>query len=348
MPRRCPRLRACALFGLVLACRPEPAAQLSVAPQSSAAAQPPAHAGSAGAAALSASAGAAPTDVGTLTVQLARELDKPVTHVALDVEPHVAALIPGAVFVRDRRGEREEPLPPKLRSASNLALSVFFGRDYRVRVVGTHAGATGIESVYLRSLPGGLRAAPEEIGSLGSTRQGALVSLLGTADPELVCRPGDICLVKRLSGWTRLPAPADLSQVAIGSGQGFALAGKRVYRAERAWEPVGPEGAWEQPGALTVVGDRVFVLEPHQERIHRLVGERWEVLASPVGAPRGLWGATPDALWIVGSGGIAFYDGTHFRRVAQTPTDMYAVLGRNADDVWFGGASGLYRTLAVK
>lgn len=276
-------------------------------------------------------------------MELVRELERPITHLALDKPPHAAALTTGAVMVHTAKGWREEPLPPQVRDAEGLVLSVFFGRDYRVRVVGTLQGKSGVESVYLRALPGGLRPAPDEIGQLGGTRSGALIAVLGTADPELVCRPSAICLVKRLSGWARLPAPPDLTHVAIADEKGFAIAGKQLLRAEREWVPVGPPGPWEALGGSFVVGESVFALEPGTRMLHELRGDRWHSTPSPVGVPRALWGAAADALWIVGDEGIAHFDGRAWRPVAGAPTQVHAVLGRSRDDVWFGGASGLYR-----
>jgi len=273
-----------------------------------------------------------------------RERADETLHIALDAPPHVAALGRQSVFVHDRKGWREEPLPPAVREALELRLTVFYGRDFRVRVVGTHQGPKGTESIYLRSLPGGLKPAPDELGRLGNTRTGALVAVLGTADPEVVCRPGDLCLVKRLSGWTRLPAPEDLVRVAIAGGVGYAIGGKQVLREEgKEWMAVGPPGPWEEAGQLSVTGSEVYVLEPARRLIHHLRSSGWSSRESPVGAPSAVWGATPDALWLVGQRGVAYFDGHRWMLVESAPPDTSTVLGRSAEDVWFGGRSGLFR-----
>jgi hypothetical protein len=277
-----------------------------------------------------------------------RELDRPVLHIALDKPPHAAALVEGGAFVHDAKGWREELLPPNLRESKALALKVFFGRDYRIRVVGGDSASGNVESVYLRWLPGGLRSAFDEIGRLGNTRRGPLVAVLGTADPELVCRPAEACLVKRISGWKQLPAAANLAQVAITNEQGFAIVGQQLLRADQEWRPVGTLGPWREAGPLFVIGERAFVLEPGRKLVHALDrAGTWASLDSPVGAPRALWGAAEDALWLAGEHGIARHDGKVWQSVVDGPSDVRAVLGRSGDDVWFGAGSGLYRLEAV-
>jgi hypothetical protein len=188
-----------------------------------------------------------------------------------------------------------------------------------------------------------LKPAPYELGRLGNSRQGALVAVLGTADPEVVCRPGDVCLIKRLSGWTTLPAPAELTHAAISAGKAWAIVGQQLYRADREWAPITPVGPWQRAGALFAVGEQVFVLEPERALLHELHAGTWKTSPSPVGAPSSLWGATPTQLWLLGSAGVAHFDGKSWRPVAAAPPGLVSVLGRNADDVWFAGASGLYR-----
>lgn len=277
-----------------------------------------------------------------------REFAQPVTALALDAPPHVAALGATAVFVRDRTGWHEQALPASVLQAPELRLSLFYGRDFRVRVVGTHAGPKGTQSVYLRSLPGGFKAAPDELGRLGNTRTGALVAVLGTADPEVVCRPGDLCLIKRISGWSSLPAPSDLSRVAISNGVGWAAAGKQLLREGRTWTPVGTPGPWQRAGTLFLVGERAFVLEPERRLIHEFANGLWRSSESPVGAPSAIWGAAPDALWLVGEGGVARFDGNVWRKVDTAPSELTTVLGSKTGEVWFSGKSGVYRVSEVR
>jgi hypothetical protein len=247
--------------------------------------------------------------------------------------------------VHDKRGWHDEVLPPGLSSAPELKLNVFYGRDYRIRVVGTFASAAGPQSVYLRAMPDGLKPAPYELGKLGNSKNGALVAVLGTADPEVVCRPGEVCLIKRTSGWTTLAAPAELTQAAIADGNAWVVVGQQLFRADRQWASIGALGPWQKAGALFAIGEQIYVLEPERGLIHLLSNGAWQTLPSPAGAPSSLWGAVPTQLWLVGSNGLAHFDGKSWRPVENAPKGLVSVLGRNADDVWFAGASGLYRLL---
>src|SRR5688500_10854846 len=92
-----------------------------------------------------------------------RVSDKPCRGIALDKEPYWAALGEDVVTVNDKKGRHEEKLPDSLKGAG-LSVGVFFGRDYRVRIAGTARTAKGDEVRYFRSLPGGLRPAPDELG----------------------------------------------------------------------------------------------------------------------------------------------------------------------------------------
>jgi hypothetical protein len=253
---------------------------------------------------------------------------------ALEHPPHAAALSVDAAWIHDARGWHAERLPPSARGS----LSVFYGRDDRIRVVGSRPGG----AVYLRWLPAGFRAAGAEIGKLADLK-GNLVAVLGTADPEIVCRPGDICYVKRRSGWTTIAAPADIVRVTLGDGVGWAVAGKRLLRLGARWEEAGPEGAWKSADGLFATRERAFVVDSAEGRIHTLEGGSWRVIPSPIDRPRALWGAREDALWLAGDGGLAFFDGRAWRRVEGAPAPLAAVSGRSADDVWIGGERGLFR-----
>jgi hypothetical protein len=271
-----------------------------------------------------------------------------VARLALDKPPHVAALGEKSVYIHDAKGWREEVLPKSVSAAPDAELELFYGRDYRVRVVGAHSSPEGVRAVYLRSLPGGLKPAPGELGRLGNSTRGALVAVLGTADPEVVCRPGDVCLIKRVNGWTTLTAPADLSLAAVSHGSGWVVAGDRVFRADREWMPLEPKGPWKEPNLLFAVGERVFVSEVSPPRIYELGDGAWKTHESPVGVVSSIWGIRPEAYWIAGDSGVAFYDGREFRPVPGAPKGTRRILGRSEAEVWFAALSGLYRLTALK
>jgi hypothetical protein len=274
-----------------------------------------------------------------VVVTFHREVEAAVTAIAVERAPFAAAVSRDAVWMHEARGWHEEALPP---SARGLPFAVFYGRDDRVRLVSVRGGDLAAAGVYLRWKPGGFRAAPYELGKLAALPR-PLVSVLGNDDPEIVCQPGETCLVKRRSGWRFLDAPADIVQVTLGEGVGWAVAGAQLLRLGDRWERVGPPGEWRVADALFATRDRAWVVETAAGRVHAFDGASWRSFPSPVTRPRALWGARRDALWLVGEGGLAFFDGEVWRRVADAPLPLVAVAGRSADEVWIGGERGLYR-----
>jgi hypothetical protein len=270
-----------------------------------------------------------------------RVLDKPCRALALDQEPYWAALGADAVTVTDKRGTHEERLPEALRGPG-VDVGVFFGRDYRVRIAGTAHTPRGDELRYYRSLPAGIRPALDELGPLGKPVGLGLVALLGTADPEIVCRPGQACLIKRVSGWAKAAAPAGLSRVGLSLGNGWAIAGTTFFNLGNDWVAVAAPGTWQQADAAVVRGAEACVAEHDASRLHHFDGAAWHSAASPVAGPRSLW-ASSDSLWVAGDGGAAVFDDGAFQQVGGF-SGVAQVLGRSSSDVWLCGSSGVYRS----
>ncbi len=278
----------------------------------------------------------------SLEVTFERELDAPVTAIALEKSPHAAALGRDEVWVHGASGWTSKPLPRAVRGRTRETLAIFFGRDYRVRVVGSEGDEPGHHGVYLRLLDAGFEAARTEIGRLG-TLESELVAVLGTDDPEIVCRPGDICIVKSRKGWRTIAAPESLRLVALGGGAGFALGGRQLSKLDVEWTAIGAPGSWAQADFLFAVEDTAWVVETAASRIHVLRGGAWRVEPSPIHHPIALWGSAHDTLWLVGEEGLSFFDGKSWKSASHAPKNLKTVLGRGADDVWVGGDSGLFR-----
>lgn len=271
---------------------------------------------------------------------LERVLDQPCRALALDREPYVAALGTDAVTVLDKRGTHQEPLPDALRGAG-VAVGVFFGRDYRVRVAGTAHTPSGDEVRYYRSLPGGLKPALDELGPLGKRGGPGLVALLGTADPEIVCRPGESCLIKRVSGWAKASAPVGLSRVGLSLGSGWGIAGTTFFNLRKDWEPIAAPGPWRRADDAFVRGAEACVVEHDASRLHHFNGQAWHSSAAPVTGPRSIWGSD-DALWVGGDGGAAVFADAAFQKL-ETTLHVAQVLGRDANDVWLCASEGVFR-----
>jgi hypothetical protein len=268
-----------------------------------------------------------------------RVSDKPCRGIALDKEPYWAALGDDVVTVNDKKGRHEEKLPDSLKGAG-LSVGVFFGRDYRVRIAGTARTPKGNEVRYFRSLPGGLRPAPDELGPLGKPGAPGLVALLGTADPEIVCRPGQSCLIKTINGWAKASAPTGLERVGLSIGGGWGIAGKTFFKLEKDWRAL-PAGAWAKADDGFVRDERACVVEHDASRMHHFDGSAWHASASPVAGPRSLWG-NAETLWVTGDGGAAAFSDGQFRTLKGAPKSVVQVLGRSASDVWLCGAEGVF------
>lgn len=291
--------------------------------------------------ALALALGALSARVGHAAPRFERVFERRCRALALDREPHVAALGDDTVTVFDKRGQHEEKLPQALRGAST-SLGVFFGRDYRVRIAGTAHTPEGEQVRYYRSLPGGLRPALDELGPLGARGKPGLVALLGTADPEIVCRVGQSCLIKRISGWSKASAPSGVERVGLSLGRGWALAGTSLFELKKDWVRLGPAGPWQKADDAFVRGDKACVVEGAASRLHHFDGQAWHSSPSPVAGPRSLWGSE-DSLWVAGDGGAAVLEGDTFRKVEGTGK-IAQVLGRSTEDVWLCGEGGVFRS----
>ena len=269
-----------------------------------------------------------------------RVLDKPCRALGLDQEPYWAALGDDVATVGDKKGVHEEKLPEALRGADK-ELGIFFGRDYRIRIAGTAHTAKGDEARYYRSLPGGLRPAHDELGPLGKTGGPALFTLLGTADPEIVCRAGMSCLIKTIRGWAKASAPAGLQRVGLSIGGGWAIAGTTFFKLEKDWVAL-PTGTWKKASDGFRRDDRACVVEHDASRLHHFDGTAWHSSASPVSGPRGVWGGEA-SLWIVGDGGASVFRDGAFQSV-NAPKQIVQVLGRSETDIWLCSAQGVFRS----
>ena len=271
---------------------------------------------------------------------LERVLDTPCRALALEREPYVAALGEDSVTVLDKRGRHDEPLPDALRGAG-IAVGVFFGRDYRVRVAGTAHTPQGDEVRYYRSLQSGLKPALDELGPLGRRGGPGLVALLGTVDPEIVCRPGESCLIKRVSGWAKASAPPGLSRVGLSLGSGWAIAGKAFFQLGKDWEPIATPGPWQSADDAFVRDADACVVEHDASLLHHFDGQAWHSSRSPVAGPRSVWGSA-ESLWIGGDGGAAVLSDGSFQKLAAN-LHVAQILGRSADDVWLCTSEGVFR-----
>jgi len=278
-------------------------------------------------------------------VSLTQLLSVPVSAIALGEGTRIAVLadIP---YVGDARGLRPLPLPATLRPKASEVdqLGIFFGRDNEPRIMGSRKGPQGERAVYLRHLSSGWRDGREEIGKLAGPAAGGLWGVLGSADPELVCRANESCIIKRNSGWTTAPAGAVPRIVTLQGGVLWGLDASGISGIDaHGWKLAIPAPAWSEPRAFWATRGEAWV-STEQELFQYREG-KWLTVPSPVGLVASFWGDRSDSLWIVGSAGAAHFDGQSFHPVAIAGP-LRVVRGRSENELWFGGQAGLFRAIA--
>ncbi len=285
--------------------------------------------------------------VGTVSLHaFERVLDKPIRSIAVGKPPRVAALA-DQPYLLDTDGWQPKPLPSPHALGAQSRVEIFFGRDNRPRLMGTTTVAddgTGTEAIYLRLKAAGWQKEPSEIGRLGGKPAGGLFGVLGHDDPEVVCKVNDVCIVKRRTGWTTLPAGAGMPRVFMHDGAVHALHNDRVSAlGDAGWSDLpgrGPftqaTGLWGRPGVL-------WVSVASQDALYVREGDDWKRMASPVKEPRGMWGTSANDVWVTGQDGAGHYDGATWRRVAGPEGPLEVATGSVEGTIWLGGRSGLWR-----
>ncbi|HOU91161.1 MAG TPA: hypothetical protein PLU22_08955 [Polyangiaceae bacterium] len=284
-----------------------------------------------------------------VTVPFTRELDEPVSGLAIG-DRRAAAL--GAVpYLRDRGQWRPIPLPAGVTQARRSKLDVYMGRDDRPRIMGywwteEPASPATRRPLYLRYREAGWAPAPDELGRLGGDRPGALFGVLGYDEPEVVCKEGDLCLVKRRTGWSTV-AGIELSSVRLAGGGVFALLAGGLSRLEAggfAAAPVGVPGATVRDIWELGPDDRWVIVEgPPSVRLVRLIAGQAQEHPAPIVEPRALWASGEDDVWVAGDGGLAWFDGRVFRRVLGPDPPLVCVVGRGRETLWVAGPKGVFR-----
>jgi hypothetical protein len=243
-------------------------------------------------------------------------------------------------------GARWKELPDLESTREPRHLQLFFGRDDQPRVIGylgpSEENAT-LEPFYRRFKAGRWQREPAELGALASGG-GALYGVLGTLDPEVVCRPKALCLVKRISGWTRIPAHDAPVRIVLAGGTAWALSAGHVQRLEpTGFTDWGPPRAWREPRAIWLdSGGSPWVLEPSERALYRLEANTWVRLDTPFTESTALWGSASAGVWLVGSGGAAHFDGKAWRCVPGVRGPLSAII-QWGDELWLAGATGAFR-----
>gem|GEM_PF-439868 len=277
-------------------------------------------------------------------------LDRPVASLALG-RPGAAALVVDETALTpwwtDAAGVwREMPLPPALAWApeSSTSARIHYGRNNKPRILGTRVVEGAPAPLYLRYRGSAWVADREEVAELFKGPTSGLYGVLGWDDPEVVCKVGATCLIKRLSGWQRMDAVAEPSRVDVGIADAWAIWPDSVSVLDGlAWRTVSSGAELEQARGYWGDGRELWISDAAGAGLlwHRSESQ-WRTTPSPVGSPEQLWGRGPNDVWLAGQEGLAHYDGTSWVRVAGVEGPLSDVLGRPGE-VWAGGASGVWR-----
>lgn len=272
-----------------------------------------------------------------------RVLEGAVKSIAIGEKGRVAVLADVPQLLIAGAWKRIE-LPERYRAKQGErdATRIFFGRDNLPRLMGARTASDGsVSSVYLRWRGGAWQTARSEIGKLGRGEPGGLYGVLGHADPEVVCKQGMLCIIKRRTGWTTLdePAPGERPYVELFGEHARVLTGSRVIRLDGArWKPLAKLGSDDATGMWTD-GERPWVAHASSSELSRWNGEAWSRSPAPIAGPRRFWGK-PGDVWLVGDGGAAHHDGKAWRRVAGVAGPLRVVAG-GEKRVLLGGDAGL-------
>lgn len=322
---------------------PPAAGTESLAPAPTSSADPP----------PTAPSGAAPASVPTVErLRWTRELERPVVSLGLGKRrlAAIAASEHGArdVWLSDGKAWKLVALPERLvaKEGERDDARIFFGRDDQPRILGSRSEGAAPRPLYLRYRPpAGWVAERNETGRLLGPPPSALFGVLGHDDPEVVCKLGDTCIIKRLTGWSNVGSPAAVMRVELAGGLAIAFATRSLMRLEQSgFVAVGGEAPFGQPGGATVDSTgAAWVSEPGTSTLHRFDGQRWAAHPSPLRSPRGLWAASASDVWLAGDDGAAHYDGHAWRKIVGPEGPLSEVFGRDGDDVWLAGETGVWR-----
>ena len=279
-----------------------------------------------------------------LKVEVKQVLTVPVRAIGVGEGSRVAALS-DTPYVGDARGLRALPLPTALQAKPGDIDQggIFFGRDNEPRIMGTRRSGSAEAPIYWRHLPNGWRDGREEIGQLAGPARRGLWGVLGSADPELVCRVDAQCIIKRISGWTSAPAGAVERSVTLQDGVLWGLDPSGIAGIDAhgwALAILAPSPAWPTPRAFWATRGEAWVSA--EEKLFHFTEGTWHELPCLVGEAFAFWGTRPDSIWMVGSRGAAHFDGHEFRALS-VGGPLRAVRGRSDAEVWLGGDAGLFR-----
>lgn len=282
-----------------------------------------------------------------------RELEMPASSIGVGKRRVAVLTMDGeryaSAFMREGDKWSDLKVPERMLASAGERdeLRIWFGRDDRPRVMGTRYRPDGSgEMVYLR-FKGNWRDKAGEIGRLDSPPEAPLFGILGHDDPEVVCKLGDTCIIKRLTGWTMIPPPPEILRVELAGTGAVGIGRTTAWRlAKEGWEPLSAAPVpWKSaPAGLWASADGpVWVAEPGRDLLHHWSGATWTSHPSPQNEPQALWGASPDDVWLAATEGPAHWDGARWSRLLEPTGAFEDVRGGFEGEIWLVGPAGVWR-----
>jgi len=285
------------------------------------------------------------------THELTQLLDARVLFLARGEKGRLAVLTDeGGVVVPQRyeHGAWERlPIPEEHRATTEAArLGMYFGRDDRPRLMGYRLVGGEPRMVYLRYRDGRWHDQRREVGSLAGD-DAALFGELGEADPEIVCRAENSCILKSRRGWQVHRSALPLESVTRAfSGRGYAALATGLFRGENlGFERLGGETPWKAvPSGFWIGpdGDAAVVDRGSERLFTRGPGATaWLTQPSPIHGPRDVAGGRAER-FVVGDGGVAVLGQDGARRLGAPSLALSRVIVID-DHVVTAGPSGVFR-----
>lgn len=273
-----------------------------------------------------------------------RVLPEPIHTFALGNAPRISALGESA-WIFDGKKWREAKVPSHLKtwSGSPAGVRIFYGRDNQPRIMGWYLEGEASVGVYLRHKVTGWQRDPGEQGRLGNSR-GALYGVLGEADPEVLCRPSDVCLIKRVSGWSQTPADDAPAWVQMSGGQVLKASAQGVSRlVGDTWQQL----AGDLPGlpvtSLSASSSEVMGAAAGGKAF-RLVDGKWLAISTPHEQVRTLNFSAEGELWVGGSAGLCRQEGDAWSCAAEELGDVVQI-EHDGQVLFVASSRGLYRAV---
>jgi len=268
-----------------------------------------------------------------------RLLEAPVHSLAFGEKSYVAALGTDAWLDRGK-GFKKLTQPPK----PMADVGIYFGRDNQPRLMGFVRTAGAETSVYYRWRKDEWQSGADEIARLAGV-SGPFYGVLGFADPEVVCKRGDQCIIKRRTGWKNVPALPNLPRVVLCDGQAWAFESRELWSLENdRWQKLAGAPAFARIGSVWgASASDVWVVDVERGVVAHFASSTWTEQPSPIDGAHAVWAPSPNEVWIVGESGAARSDGQQWLLATDAPRGAVIVSGSGDNEVWVGGSSGLWR-----